>query len=370
MNNSRMVAAECPKPLTPPDCDLRDFAFMPLDVVRLRDSDLAVTAEADEFRCAVLLWCASWHQVPAASLPDDDKILAQYAGYGRVVKDWLKVRAGALRGWVKCADGRLYHPVVAEKAGEAWMAKLRQRLKTECGRIKKHNERHPGANVPFPDFDTWLAAGCPVGQPLFVPDDKSDMSQGQDDFVPSDKQAQSLGQLDSVTSEKHSKGQGEGQGQGQLTSKPESSSQASTGVVAGQQRDDDDREQESKRSTAIASLLRENGVEGTAEHAIVRSWAKDPRINRDLLGAAITRARKSRPEHPMPLRYLESAVLTLLEKQDAPARQPAPPAIPQIAASAQRKPQGNEPKGLDESYDDWQARVNAFEQAQRQAASR
>jgi hypothetical protein len=186
-----------PDPLTPPDCDLRDFAFMPLDVVRLRDSDLAVTAEADEFRCAVLLWCASWHQVPAASLPDDDKILAQYAGYGRVVKEWLKVRDGAMRGWVKCNDGRLYHAVVAEKAREAWTAKLRQRLKTECARIKKHNERH-GTSIQFPDFDSWLSSGCPVGHPLPVPNDKPPKSPRQGDSVPGEKQ---------------SKGQGEGQGQ-------------------------------------------------------------------------------------------------------------------------------------------------------------
>jgi hypothetical protein len=188
-----------PAPLTPADCDLRDFAFMPLDVVRLRDSDLAVTAEADEFRCAVLLWCASWHQVPAASLPDDDKILAQYAGYGRVVKEWLKVREGALRGWVKCADGRFYHAVVAEKANEAWLAKLRQRLKTECARIKKHNERH-GTKLPFPEFDSWMEAGCPVGQLL---------------PVTSDNPHQDTGQGGNVPGEKHSKGQGEGQGEGQ-----------------------------------------------------------------------------------------------------------------------------------------------------------
>lgn len=78
-----MTELQLPEPLTPPDCDLRDFAFMPLDVARLRDSDLAIQIEAEEFRAAVLLWCASWHQVPAASLPDDDKALAALAGYGR-----------------------------------------------------------------------------------------------------------------------------------------------------------------------------------------------------------------------------------------------------------------------------------------------
>ena len=215
MKPADMIAL--PAPLTPTDCDLRDFAFMPLDVVRLRDSDLAVVAEADEFRCAVLLWCASWHQVPAGSLPDDDKVLAQYAGYGRVVKEWQKVRAGAMRGWVKCSDGRLYHAVVAEKAKEAWLAKLRQRLKTECARIKKHNERH-GTKLPFPEFDAWLEAGCPVGHALSVPSDTPPPTTGHVERVAGDSTAPEPGQVASVTSETPSKGQGEGQGQ--LTTSP------------------------------------------------------------------------------------------------------------------------------------------------------
>jgi hypothetical protein len=336
---------QLPAPLTPPDCDLRDFAFMPLDVVRLRDSDLAVTAEADEFRCAVLLWCAAWHQVPAASLPDDDKVLAQYAGYGRVVKEWLKVRDGALRGWVKCSDGRLYHAVVAEKANEAWLAKLRQRLKTECSRIKKHNERHPGANVPFPEFDAWLEAGCPVGQPLFVPSDKPLMSPGQ---------------TDDVTGEKHSKGQGEGQGQGQLTSKSESSSQASTEIGAGRPRDDD-RSQESKRGAAIAALLRECGIEATSGDAVVCAWATDARVSREILALAIEKARKSKPNETIPLAYLDKAVQSVLQRQNAPAT----PIAASVPPAPPRKPQGNDPKGTDESYEDWQARVAAYERAQR-----
>jgi len=110
-------------PLTPPDCDLRDFAFMPLDVARLRDSDLAANESPEACWAAVLLWAASWHQLPAASIPNDDKWMAQQTGYGRIVKEWLKVRPGALRGWRECSDGRLYHPVVAEKALVAWEKK-------------------------------------------------------------------------------------------------------------------------------------------------------------------------------------------------------------------------------------------------------
>ena len=107
-------SAGLPAPLTLPACDLSDFAYMELDVRRLRDSKFAAAAEGEAFRAGILLWCAAWHQVPAASLPDDDVELANLAGYGRVLKEWKKVRAAALHGFVKCADGRLYHPVVAE----------------------------------------------------------------------------------------------------------------------------------------------------------------------------------------------------------------------------------------------------------------
>jgi hypothetical protein len=128
---------DLPTPLTSADCNLRDFSFMPLDVLRLRDSDLAGLSTGNEFRSAVLLWCASWHQVPAASLPDDDISLAKLAGFGFVVKEWKKVREGALRGWIKCSDGRLYHPVVSEKANEAWQGRLDYRDKKEADRLRK-----------------------------------------------------------------------------------------------------------------------------------------------------------------------------------------------------------------------------------------
>lgn len=111
------------EPLVPAHIDLRDFPFMPLEVARLRDSAIVDEISGDEFRAAILLWCASWHQVPAGSLPKDPKQLSKFAGYGRVIAEWEKVAEGALYGWVECSDGRLYHPVIAEKAIEAWEKK-------------------------------------------------------------------------------------------------------------------------------------------------------------------------------------------------------------------------------------------------------
>lgn len=112
-----MMTEQLPEPLTPSDCDLRGFAFMPLDTVRLLDSDLFALSTGEEFKAAVALWCKAWQQVPAGSLPDDDRILAHLSGAGR---SWKRVKAMALRGWIKCSDARLYHPTVAEKAWEAF----------------------------------------------------------------------------------------------------------------------------------------------------------------------------------------------------------------------------------------------------------
>ncbi|MDT3454660.1 hypothetical protein ROV80_05305 [Stenotrophomonas pavanii] len=128
-------------PLVSPDVDLRGMPFMPLDVARLRDSELAIMATGDEFRAAVLLWCAAWNQLPAASLPDSDQALAAYAGFGRDVRGWLGVKSGAMRGFVLCSDGRWYHPVVADKALEAWAERQEYRAGKSNEAERKKRER-------------------------------------------------------------------------------------------------------------------------------------------------------------------------------------------------------------------------------------
>jgi uncharacterized protein YdaU (DUF1376 family) len=135
------MADDLPTPPVPSDCDLRAFQYMPLDVLRLRDSELAAVATGDEFRAAVLLWCASWHQLPSGSLPKEDHLLARLAGYGRDLKGWTKVRAGAMRGWSEASDGLLYHRVVSEKAAEAWRSRIDQRARTEAARAAREAAR-------------------------------------------------------------------------------------------------------------------------------------------------------------------------------------------------------------------------------------
>jgi len=131
-------------PLTPPECDLRGMPFMPVDLVRLFDSDLYALSTGDEFKAAFTLFGKAFLQVPAGSLPSDDRILAHLSGAGA---RWARVRDMALRGWIKCDDGRFYHPVVADKALEAWKARIAQRARTEAARQAKAAQRQDGNNV-------------------------------------------------------------------------------------------------------------------------------------------------------------------------------------------------------------------------------
>ena len=197
-------------PLTPPDADLQDFPFMPLHVARLRDSDLAAEGDPEGCWYAVLLWAAAWHQLPAGSLPDNDAVLTKLCGLGRDARTFRKHRGDALRGFIACEDGRLYHPVIAEQVMAAWESKLRQRHRSECATLKKRDDRAgiaPKDREARPTFGEWLSLHHPASVPF--------VSLGTDDAVPRDN-----------ASKRQGEGQGQGQGQGDLGSEADASAAA------------------------------------------------------------------------------------------------------------------------------------------------
>jgi len=118
---------DLPEPLTPPEADLQGYGFMPLYGHRLFGSDFNALCNDGEWRAGVTLWWAAWNQVPAGSLPDDDAALARLADLGRDVRRWRRLRANALRGFVKCADGRLYHAALAPLVIDAWKRRNAER---------------------------------------------------------------------------------------------------------------------------------------------------------------------------------------------------------------------------------------------------
>ena len=130
---------DLPSPLTPPDCDLRGYDFMPLFGTRLFGSEFYAKCSDAEFRAGLRLWWVAWQQCPAGSLPDDDVALTRFADLGHDVKGWKRLRANALHGFLKCSDGRLYHPVLCSQALEAFDRRRRERERKAEMRAKRRN---------------------------------------------------------------------------------------------------------------------------------------------------------------------------------------------------------------------------------------
>ncbi|WP_162530927.1 DUF1376 domain-containing protein [Rhodovastum atsumiense] len=135
-----------PPPLTPCQCNLRGYEFMPLYGERLFSSDFEAKATDAEFRAAVNLWWRAWTQVPAASLPNDEVVLCKLAGLGRDMASWRKVREMALHGFELCADGRLYHKALAPLAvnSYAWRARVEHKREGDRNRQKQARARRAG----------------------------------------------------------------------------------------------------------------------------------------------------------------------------------------------------------------------------------
>lgn len=113
-------AQDLPAPFVASDCDLTGYDWFPLHHKRLDQSEWWLTASDFARSRSVDLWSAAYQQVPAASLPNSDVILARISGFGRDLAAFRAVKAELLAPWTLCADGRWYHPVLAEVANEAW----------------------------------------------------------------------------------------------------------------------------------------------------------------------------------------------------------------------------------------------------------
>jgi Protein of unknown function (DUF1376) len=128
---TEMVADTRPAPLNPPHVDVRDLDSFMLNIERLLASELVATATGEECWRALMLWARSWKQVPAGSLPNDDRALGGFSGAGA---RWGRVKKAALHGFVECSDGRLYHPVVCAEALRAFNRKRKYQKKRETDR--------------------------------------------------------------------------------------------------------------------------------------------------------------------------------------------------------------------------------------------
>lgn len=113
-----MTNGSLPPPFVAPDVDVRDLDGFMLNVERLMASELVALSSHEVVAACVFLWCRAWKQMPAASLPDDDRVIAAYSRLPAA--RYRKLKVEILRGFVKCSDGRLYHRVLGEEATRAF----------------------------------------------------------------------------------------------------------------------------------------------------------------------------------------------------------------------------------------------------------
>jgi hypothetical protein len=125
-----------PEPFVPANTDVSSLARFMLNIEHLLASELVATASPEECWAALMLWCHAWKQVPAGSLPNDDRVLTAFSRAGR---RWAKVRAKALHGFVLCSDGRLYHPFLCAEVlrAEKTLKNYYKRREADRARLEK-----------------------------------------------------------------------------------------------------------------------------------------------------------------------------------------------------------------------------------------
>jgi hypothetical protein len=129
---------ELPSPPVPSACDLRRYSWIPVPVSLVRDSTWWLTASDAAQAAQLRLMVASWHQVPAASLPDDDRLLAKL---GRISSKVIRCLTEIRKEWTLCTDGRLYHPELAEIALDSWEKMQSQAARTAAARAARAQKR-------------------------------------------------------------------------------------------------------------------------------------------------------------------------------------------------------------------------------------
>jgi len=130
------------EPLVPADVTIPRLPWVPVYVDRLWSSNFFAVATDAEFRAAFCLWLKSWAQRPPGSLPSNDHELCRLAELGADLAKWKKVKRVALRHWIRCDDGRLYHPVVAQLVIEAHEKLSKNRARTASATVAATEARN------------------------------------------------------------------------------------------------------------------------------------------------------------------------------------------------------------------------------------
>ena len=156
-----VVTNELPEPPYPADVRAKGWRF-DLDVERIENSDTWTLTPADMRPWLLMLWMRSWTQTPCGSLPVNDELVA--ARIGMDARVFAGNRDILMRGWYRCSDSRLYHPVITESVEIMRDSRLTER--------KKKAKQRADAAAAAAAKDRRRGAGegkCPRGRPRESP---------------------------------------------------------------------------------------------------------------------------------------------------------------------------------------------------------
>jgi uncharacterized protein YdaU (DUF1376 family) len=171
-----MVGGTMSPPLTAPDCDCTDLDGFMLNVERLMASELVALSSHEVVAAALFVWCRAWKQKPAASLPDDDRVIAAFCRLSTA--RFRRLKPEIMRGFIKCSDGRLYHKTLAEEAMRAFAKKVtfQKKRASDSERLRSWRERRSETHSETPhetsDETRFVAEGQGQGQGQKKEDDQ------------------------------------------------------------------------------------------------------------------------------------------------------------------------------------------------------
>ena len=146
-----------PQPPYGLEVDVRDLDGFMLNVERLMASELVALSSHEVIAAALFLWCRAWKQLPAASLPDDDRVMAAFSRlpYAR----FKKLKPEVLRGFTKHADERWYHRTLSAEALVAFARKksFQGRREKDADRLRQwrsKQDRNAGETHPETNIET------------------------------------------------------------------------------------------------------------------------------------------------------------------------------------------------------------------------
>jgi hypothetical protein len=288
---------QLPAPLVPEYCDCRDLDGFMLNVERVMASELVAVSSLAVVGSAFLLWCRAWKQMPAASLPDDERVLAAFSKL--TLPAFKKLRNEVLRGFVKCSDGRLYHKVLAVEAVNAYERKMafQKRRNGDAERLRK-----------------WRVSSKET------PDETSIETTSETRFV--------------------AEGQGQGQGQGLIKD-----AAADAGARPVERCSPPDTPpahpppgRKDPEAVAVVAALndaiaaafgedRRRPYPNATDGVLARRWldaGADPPLIADVLTAICRREAQAQRAPPNSLKYFDKAVADALSARDAPPTKPSP----------------------------------------------